>query len=142
MKSEAKPDVCVVGLGYIGLPTAAIIARGGCFLVTRRLPGVHLEGCWEFPGGKCELDETLAACLAREIREELGVTIEVGSERLAVTHTYPERIVELHFFVCELKGEPRAMLGQEMRWVRREELDRLPFPPADAELIAELSGAA
>ena len=51
------------------------------------------------------------------------------------THGYPDRRVELHFFRCELLGEPRPQLGQEMRWVRREELAALEFPPADAELI-------
>ena len=47
-----------------------------------------------------------------------------------------DRVVELHFFSCELTGEPRPLLGQEMRWVRREELPLLKFPPADDELIA------
>jgi 8-oxo-dGTP diphosphatase len=54
------------------------------------------------------------------------------------THAYPERLVELHFFRCELAGEPRPQLGQEMCWVRREELQALDFPPADAELIRVL----
>ena len=53
---------------------AAVIERGGQFLVTRRQPGTHLAGHWEFPGGKCEPGETLAACLARELREELAST--------------------------------------------------------------------
>jgi hypothetical protein len=51
------------------------------------------------------------------------------------THAYPERVVELHFFECELVGEPRPMIGQEMRWVPRDELAALEFPLADAELI-------
>ena len=53
--------------------TAAVIERDGAFLLTRRLDGTHLEGQWEFPGGKCEPGETLEQCLARELREELGV---------------------------------------------------------------------
>ena len=120
--------------------TAAVIDRGGTFLLTRRLRGTHLEGSWEFPGGKCEPGESHAACLAREIREELGAELRIGTEILSVTHPYPERVVELHFFACELIGEPRPMIGQEMRWVPRDELKSLELPPADAELIEILSG--
>ena len=115
--------------------TAAVIRRGDTFLVTRRQRGVHLEGYWEFPGGKCEDGESLAACLEREIREELDASIRPGREVLATEHSYPERVVELHFIECELAGEPRPMLGQEMRWVPQAELRSLQFPPADDELI-------
>jgi 8-oxo-dGTP diphosphatase len=119
--------------------TAAVIERAGRYLVTRRLNGTHLAGFWEFPGGKCDPGEGLAACLAREIVEELDVPVHIGIEVHQVAHAYPERIVELHFFRCELLGEPRAVLGQEMRWVARGELASLEFPPADAELIAMLA---
>ena len=119
--------------------TAAVIERGGSYLVTRRPEGVHLAGLWEFPGGKVDADESLAACLAREIREELGCGIDVHGEVLSVSHTYAERAVELHFFDCTLKGEPMALLGQELRWVPRAELRSLDFPPADHELIELLS---
>ena len=118
--------------------TAAVVRRGDRFLVTRRLRGVHLEGCWEFPGGKCEPAESLADCLAREILEELGTHVRIDEELMSVTHAYPERIVELHFFACTLVDEPQALLGQEMRWVPRSELTSLDLPPADAELIALL----
>ena len=118
--------------------TAAVIERDGTLLLTRRQAGVHLEGYWEFPGGKCDAGETLAACLARELREELDVEARVGDEVFTTTHAYPERVVELHFFRCEIVGEPRPQLGQEMRWVRRGELQALEFPPADAELIEVL----
>jgi mutator protein MutT len=120
--------------------TAAVIERAGAYLVTRRPRGTHLEGFWEFPGGKCEAGETLEACLMREIEEELGVTVRVGAEVFTVAHEYPERVVQLHFFACELAGDPQALLGQEMRWVPRSELRALEFPPADAELIAMLTG--
>jgi len=118
---------------------AAVIERDGAFLVTRRLRGVHLEGYWEFPGGKCEPGESHAACLEREIREELGAGLRTGPEIYAVSHPYPDRIVELHFLQSELMDEPRAMLGQEIRWVRRGDLAALAFPPADEELIRRLS---
>ena len=119
--------------------TAAVIERAGRFLVTRRPRGVPLAGFWEFPGGKCEAGEAHASCLARELREELAVGARIGQELLAVTHTYPDRCVELHFIECELVGDPRPQLGQEMRWVARIELASLEFPPADEELIAFLT---
>jgi len=122
--------------------TAAIVERDDGFLVTRRPDGTHLGGHWEFPGGKCEPGETLAECLLREMLEELGVAVIVCDEEFATTHAYADRDVELHFFRCELRGEPRACLGQEIRWVARGDLPTLPFPPADAELIARLAGGA
>jgi 8-oxo-dGTP diphosphatase len=118
--------------------TAAVIERDGAFLVTRRLAGTHLAGTWEFPGGKCDDGEPLEAGLWREIREELGVGCSVGEEIFTVTHDYPNRRVELHFFTCALAGEPVPQLGQDMRWVPRERLSDLAFPPADEELIRRL----
>ena len=98
---------------------AAVVERDGGFLLTLRPRGTHLEGHWEFPGGKCEPGETHQAALAREMREELDVDIRVGALVHAVTHAYPERTVELHFYACELAGEPTPMIGQQMRWVAR-----------------------
>jgi len=121
--------------------TAAVIRTGREFFVTRRHQGVHLEGYWEFPGGKCDPDEPLEECLIREIREELGVDVRVGAELLSCTHAYPERVIELHFFDCVLEGEPQPMLGQEMRWVPQAELRSLQFPPADDALIDLLERA-
>jgi mutator protein MutT len=87
--------------------TAAVVCRDGCYLVTRRQQGVHLEGFWEFPGGKCDGGEPLDVCLARELREELDVEARVGAEIHAVTHRYDDRDVELHFFECELTRDAR-----------------------------------
>ena len=119
--------------------TAAIIERDGRFLVTRRQPGVHLAGAWEFPGGKCDAGESLTACMTRELREELAMEAEVGLEVLMTKHDYADRRVELHFFRCKSADEPSPVLGQEMRWVERHELGQLEFPAADAELIRVLT---
>jgi 8-oxo-dGTP diphosphatase len=115
--------------------TAGVIERNGEFLVTRRLEGTHLAGAWEFPGGKCDVGESLEHCLKRELREELDVEADVGAEIHTTTHEYSDRRVELHFLCCRLTSAPRPALGQEMQWVRRAELTSLEFPPADAELI-------
>jgi 8-oxo-dGTP diphosphatase len=117
---------------------AAIVERGGRLLVTRRLTGTHLAGLWEFPGGKCEPGETHEACLARELKEELGVGSTIGDEILATEHDYADRTVRLRFRRCAIDDDPRPMLGQEIRWVTRAELSSLEFPPADAELIEML----
>jgi 8-oxo-dGTP diphosphatase len=119
--------------------TAAVVERDGRLLVTRRPAGTHLEGYWEFPGGKCEAGETLEASLLRELREELAVDAVVGTEILATSHTYPERRVDLHFFQVTLSGEPVPQIGQEMQWIPRAELASLKLPPADDELVALLT---
>ena len=100
---------------------------------------MHLEGHWEFPGGKCEPGETLEACLARELREELDVEAIVGAELLTTTPRLRRAARRAALLPLPLRGEPIPQLGQEMRWVSRRELPTLTFPPADAELIALLT---
>jgi len=118
---------------------AAVVEREGRFLVTRRIKGTHLEGLWEFPGGKCDAGESLDQCLQREIAEELGARVSVGEEIFRITHEYPGRSITLHFFACSLTGDQRPLIGQEMQWVARKDLRSLEFPPADDRLIDLLS---
>ena len=120
---------------------AAVVVRDDEVLVTRRLEGTHLAGLWEFPGGKCEPGESHVECLAREMREELGVGVRVGERLLATRHDYGVKVVELHFFACAFDEEPQPLLGQEIRWMPRRDLGTLEFPAADAELIGLLSRA-
>lgn len=118
---------------------AAVVERSDKLLVTERLPGTHLAGHWEFPGGKMEEGEDHRRCLEREMREELGVGVKVGAELHTTGFDYPERTVELHFYRCTIVGEPTPILGQRLRWVSRAELGTLRFPPADRELIKLLT---
>jgi 8-oxo-dGTP diphosphatase len=120
---------------------AAVIERHGSFLLTLRPEGTHLAGHWEFPGGKVHDHESQSEALRRELFEELDIVGQVGELVHTVTHTYPEKTVELFFYRCAFEGEPKPMMGQQMRWVPREELTRLPFPEADRQLIALLSGS-
>ena len=117
---------------------AAVIERDDAYLLTLRPDGTHLAGRWEFPGGKVHHSETHVEALRREIYEELDAVAHVGEIVHTVTHSYPEKTVELFFYRCDLEGEPKPMIGQEMRWVRRDELASLPFPEADRDLIAQL----
>jgi 8-oxo-dGTP diphosphatase len=121
---------------------AALIERDGRILIAKRPEGAHLAGLWEFPGGKREPGESFEACLAREVREELDVGVAVGEEVRHVRHAYPDRTVEIRFFRCRVvEGEPRAVQVADVAWVPPGELARYPFPPADAEIVGDLSAA-
>ncbi len=118
---------------------AAVICCDGRYLITRRKPGTHLEGLWEFPGGKREPGETLEDCLRRELREELGVEISEPVLYQAVRHDYPEKSVELHFFRCRIEPEGVQLLeGADLKWVPAEQLDSFAFPAADRQLVEAL----
>jgi mutator protein MutT len=118
---------------------AAVIEQDGSILVTRRVEGAHLAGLWEFPGGKIATGETHAEGLRREIREELDADVEVGPLLFETEFDYGARPISLHFYRCTLRGTPRPLLGQQMKWVPRSELRALDFPSADEELIRRLT---
>ena len=118
---------------------AAIIWQDDMILITKRPEGTHLEGLWEFPGGKKEEGETLEECIAREIKEELGIQVKPEKLLLAVNHEYDTKIVDLYTFECILiNGSPVPMEGQDMKWVKLEDLSGYSFPPPDIEIIEYL----
>jgi mutator protein MutT len=118
---------------------AGLVFRHGLLLITQRPPAAHLGGLWEFPGGKREPPETFEECLHRELREELGIEVEVGELVESITHAYPEKTVLLKFFRCAwLRHEPRSLGCPAFAWVAREELDQYHFPAADARLLEKL----
>ncbi len=119
---------------------AAVVEREGRYLITQRREHAVLSLLWEFPGGKVEPGESLADGLRRELKEELGAEVEIGEEVFTVTHDYADRSVELHFLSCTFLNAPMARLGQEMRWVPRDQLQSLKFPPADDDWIRVLVG--
>src|SRR6266404_7123887 len=118
---------------------AGLVFRAGKLLITQRYPGAHLGGFWEFPGGKREPNETFAECLQRELREELGIEIEVGELIETIRHAYPEKTVLLKFFRCQwASGEPQKLGCPDFCWVSADELQRYEFPAADAHLLTRL----
>ena len=119
-----------------------MIERDGAILITRRRPGSHLEGLWEFPGGKPHPGEDLDQALRREIAEELGAHAQVGEKIETIEWAYEEKRVRLHFFRCTVTGEPRPLEGQEMAWVSPADLGRYEFPAADAALLVRLRPSA
>lgn len=119
--------------------SAGLIFRSGKLLITQRHAGAHLGGLWEFPGGKREPGETFEQCLVRELREELGVDVQVGELLQSVTHSYPEKTVHLRFFLCSLRGgEPQPLDCAACKWVTKDELAAHDFPAADAGLLEQL----
>lgn len=113
-----------------------VVERRGAYLLTRRPRGSHLAGYWEFPGGRIEPGETPEACLAREMREELGVEVRVGERLALLDHAYPDRRVLLHCFRCEVAaGEPHPLASEALQWVPREGLRGCRLPPANAALV-------
>lgn len=122
--------------------SAGMVFRDGKLLITQRHQGAHLGGLWEFPGGKREANETFEECLVRELREELGIEVEVGEMVESLTHSYPEKTVSLKFFRCRWKkNEPQPIECHDLKWVTAEELRNYEFPAADARLLEMLQSS-
>ena len=118
--------------------TAAVIRKGEKILIARRSSGAR-SGLWEFPGGKQEDGETLQACLAREIREELGLDIKIGRHFMTVEHDYPDIRIRLHCYLCETRQSPGGLTDHhETRWVKPGELAEFSFPEADRQVAERL----
>lgn len=119
--------------------SAGLVFRDGKLLITQRYPDSHCGGLWEFPGGKRERSETFEECLRRELREELGIEVQVGELVEALQHDYPDKSVFLKFFRCRwLEHEPRPLHCHDLAWVTRAEIPNYTFPAADARLLQKL----
>jgi 8-oxo-dGTP diphosphatase len=113
-------------------------ARGRVLLL-QRLPGKHLAGLWEFPGGKLEPGESVRQALARELEEELGIEVLTATPLLSLTWDYPTKTVHLHAFrVTAWRGAAFAREGNPLRWVALAPMDTAVMPPADAPIVSAL----
>ena len=118
---------------------AALIWDGDRFLACQRPAQKARALLWEFVGGKVEKGETKEAALIRECKEELDVTLQVGNVFMEVTHEYPDLTVHLTLFHAKIaEGTPKKLEHNDIRWITVEEIDSLPFCPADVEILEEL----
>lgn len=108
-------------------------------LIQRRPDDGLLGGLWEFPGGKQEEDESLPSACSRELREEVGIEVDVEDHFYTLSHAYSHFKITLHAFRCRIRaGEPQSNEGQPIRWVSVEALNDYAFPRANRRLIEEL----
>ena len=126
-------------------PTIEVVAgvirdRRGRILLARRTEGRDLAGLWEFPGGKREPGETAEEALKRELREELGIEINVGAPLIRVPQAYPTKRLRLDVHeVHAWRGTVRGLEGQALAWVPPHKLAGYAMPPADISVVAALS---
>lgn len=125
------------------LVTAAILQQDQQILLTRRPDGSRHAGLWEFPGGKLDPGESPQQGLQREIREELGIEVEVGEVFDVIYHCYDWGAVLLLAYRCSVRsGEIRNLGVAEHRWVAPADLGSYPILPADIPLIERLQRTA
>ena len=118
---------------------AALIWNGDRFLACQRPANKARALLWEFVGGKVEPGETKEQALIRECREELGVTVEVGSVFTEVTHEYPDMTVHLTLFNASIaQGKPQKLEHNDIRFITPAETELYEFCPADEEILRML----
>ncbi|MDX1672082.1 MAG: A/G-specific adenine glycosylase [Balneolaceae bacterium] len=108
-------------------------------LIAQRPEDTMLGGLWEFPGGKQENGESIPQTIRRELKEELGIAVEVGRPFMSLDHAYSHFKITLHAYLCRLsEGTPTPRESQQVRWVAIDELEKYPFPKANRRLTRQL----
>ncbi|HQQ61986.1 MAG TPA: Nudix family hydrolase [Pseudomonadales bacterium] len=124
----------------VHVAVAIIENHFGEILVAKRPDHLHMGGFWEFPGGKLEPGETVLGALRREIREELALEVHDAAPFLKIPYQYPDKKVLLDvWLVIGFSGQPQGREGQEIRWVKKNKLRELEFPPANRHIFTALS---
>lgn len=144
-RMKQVPDLSVtaqpidVGLGVIRRSDAGHPDR---VLVTLRRCDTVLPGLWEIPGGKREGDESIEACVARELYEEVGLKVAVGQGLGVWEHHYPHAHVRLQAFWCSIiEGQARPIAVEQVAWVDAEQLLERDYPEASLALIQRIAEA-
>jgi A/G-specific adenine glycosylase len=121
---------------------ACVIWKNGKLLITRRRTDQMLGGLWEFPGGKQKRSESIESTAKREIREELGIGIDVVRPIFSMDHSYTHFKITLHFMLCHhISGRPRAIQCDALRWVKPVEMGEYPFPATDKKMVLRIQKA-
>lgn len=118
----------------------AIIIKEDRILCAQRGETKTLANLWEFPGGKIEIGETPQQALARELKEELVIEVDIQSEKFEETsYTYDFGLVNLTTYICLLRrGEPQLTEHIEVKWLKPAELNSLDWAPADIPAVEKL----
>ncbi len=123
-------------LPHTKIGTAVIVDENKKILIDKRLNKGSMANKWEFPGGKFEKGEDAIACITREIKEELGLEIQVDNHLIDVHYDYAQFSLTLTVYYAHiLSGEPQTLECAEIRWVELEELSSFDFPPANYQII-------
>jgi 8-oxo-dGTP diphosphatase len=110
------------------------------FLIAKRLPGKHLAGYWELPGGKVEKGESREGALQRELAEELNINTTIVRPFMDVTHRYEDRTIFLDvWFVDAFEGQVESKEQQDLKWVDIKDLSEYSFPDADQPVLAAIT---
>jgi A/G-specific adenine glycosylase len=121
---------------------AVITNKKGEILIAQRRAEDMLGGLWEFPGGKQEKNETIQECIARELKEELGINTKIGDFLVIVKHAYSHFTMEMHTYFATIKsGRPRIIECQNFQWVQPTNLRKVPYSKADLKIIEALEQA-
>jgi len=119
--------------------TCAIIFKDNHVLIAQRNANMKLPLKWEFPGGKVETGESNAACLAREIKEELNLEIRIGKGLTGVMRHYPKFSLRLYPFICAYQGgELNAVEHAQVKWEKISNLMAYDWAAADVPVVKEL----
>lgn len=114
---------------------AALIWKGDRFLICQRPANKARPLLWEYVGGKVEPGETKEEALARECKEELDITVSVGTVFLDVYHEYPDISIHLTLFNATIAdGEIKLLEHNDYRWITPAEITDYDFCPADKEI--------
>jgi A/G-specific adenine glycosylase len=117
----------------------SVVHKNGKVLIALRPSEGLLGNLWEFPGGKCKGEESLAECCQRETLEETGLEVEVGKCFSIVEHSFTHFRITLHAFHCHyLRGKATPKSSQKIRWVKPQDLDEYAFPKANKKIIEDL----
>jgi len=124
----------------VDVAAAVVLLPDGRFLLAQRPAGKVYAGYWEFPGGKAEQGEPLAAALARELHEELGIDVTRAYPWIVEEYVYPHAHVRLHFFrVLVWRGEPHPRERQQLAWAALDDLGVAPLLPANGPVLRALA---